>query len=244
MFHDIFCESYRIQRNAFAFDEYVSLVYEKFALHIIEIGLLNWIIFIFLMLLSLSQVFASQPIAPTCFELTSIYNSICTWSQVGSDKSFGQCDSHDRVCLDNRGIQIFTVLGTALLVLCIFFAFLSRHYEVSIINSRGLRSIEDYPTFLQKMEKVAFTSGTTAFFSPSSLLLLSISSSHNISSGEQTLERRRAQARSERGHVLIARQPSPRHASTRMVRRMAATPVPRVALLHQDSADHRSRQCR
>lgn len=68
VFHDIFCESYRIQRKAFAFDEYVSLVYEKFALHIIEIGVMNWMLFLVFMLLSLSGCESSPP--PSLLSLT------------------------------------------------------------------------------------------------------------------------------------------------------------------------------
>lgn len=131
VFYDIFCESYRIQRNAFAFDEYVSLVYEKFSLHIIELGLLSWMLFLALMLLSLTQL--------------------------GTDSHFQHCDEHDSSCENSRGILIFNILGAAMFALFLGFAVLSRYYETSIIASRGVHSIEDYIEFLQRTEEIAQT---------------------------------------------------------------------------------------
>lgn len=135
MFHDIFCEAYRIQRKAFAFDEYVSLVFEKFSLEIIETGFLNWAIFLILMLLSLTRI--------------------------SKDRSFRDCDHEEASCSDERAIIIFTILGTGMFVVFLVIAVISRYYETCIISSRGLQSVEEYPRFLQQMEEVAHTNVET-----------------------------------------------------------------------------------
>jgi hypothetical protein len=43
IFHNIFCDVYKIQRQAFAFDEYVDKVYEKFVMTTVEIRPIDWI---------------------------------------------------------------------------------------------------------------------------------------------------------------------------------------------------------
>lgn len=53
IFHTIFCELFRIQKKAFAFDEYIQNIYEKFVLSIIEIRITNWFFFLLFLLLNL-----------------------------------------------------------------------------------------------------------------------------------------------------------------------------------------------
>lgn len=50
MMHDIFCEHYSVQRKAFAFDEYASLIYERFVHEIIELRTEHWAVFIALLM--------------------------------------------------------------------------------------------------------------------------------------------------------------------------------------------------
>ncbi len=55
VFHNIFCDSYKIQRSAFAFDEYVEKVFEKFVLSIIEIRPVDWLMLVVVVLLNLAR---------------------------------------------------------------------------------------------------------------------------------------------------------------------------------------------
>src|SRR5690348_13393045 len=41
IFHSIFCDMFRIQKLAFAFDEYVEIVFEKYVMNIIKIRMVN-----------------------------------------------------------------------------------------------------------------------------------------------------------------------------------------------------------
>jgi hypothetical protein len=52
IFHNIFCDTYKIQRAAFAFNEYVEKVFEKYILMIIEIRPLDWLLVCVLVLLN------------------------------------------------------------------------------------------------------------------------------------------------------------------------------------------------
>jgi hypothetical protein len=52
IFHNIFCDTYKIQRAAFAFNEYVEKVFEKYILMLIEIRPLDWLLVCVLVLLN------------------------------------------------------------------------------------------------------------------------------------------------------------------------------------------------
>ncbi len=53
--HSVFCDMFKIQRTAFAFDEYVEIVFEKFVLSIIQIRIVSWVLFLLLLLLTISH---------------------------------------------------------------------------------------------------------------------------------------------------------------------------------------------
>jgi hypothetical protein len=50
--HNIFCSTYKIQKKAFEFNEYVEKVFEKFILTLIEIRPLDWLLFCIVALLN------------------------------------------------------------------------------------------------------------------------------------------------------------------------------------------------
>lgn len=56
IFHNIFCETYKIQKTAFAFNEYVEKVFEKYILMIIEIRPLDWLLVCVFVLLNWARV--------------------------------------------------------------------------------------------------------------------------------------------------------------------------------------------
>ena len=52
IFNCIFCENYKIQKSAFAFNEYVEKVFEKYILTLIEIRPADWFALVILVLLN------------------------------------------------------------------------------------------------------------------------------------------------------------------------------------------------
>ena len=151
IFHSIFCEVYRIQRKAFAFDEYVSLVYEKFALTIIEIGVVNWAAFVLLMLINLGHTSEDSHVIECDGSESAAVHATAGDDHTddhATDDGHASGHTYSR-CADNRGIVTFTLFGCALCLLFMFMAVLSRHYELQVMRARGIKSIEDYPMFVQ-----------------------------------------------------------------------------------------------
>ena len=52
IFHNIFCNIYKIKRGAIAFDEYAQKVFEKFVEQIVEIRPVDWLQIVFLIMLN------------------------------------------------------------------------------------------------------------------------------------------------------------------------------------------------
>ena len=52
IFHNVFCDTYKIQKAAFAFNEYVEKVFEKYVLTLIEIRPVDWLMLCVLVLLN------------------------------------------------------------------------------------------------------------------------------------------------------------------------------------------------
>jgi hypothetical protein len=93
--HDIFCDHYFVQRKAFAFDEYTSLVYEKFVEHIIELRLEHWTVFIALLMFF--------------------------WIPVKSRAYLIHCDASDKQCFNESSIVLLILIGESL---CYFISLL------------------------------------------------------------------------------------------------------------------------
>lgn len=95
IFHNIFCDSYKIQRKAFAFEEYVEKVFEKFVMEVIEIRPLDWIILSVLFIINLAR-----------------YSTHMTFSSK-------VCETEDHHCKDEGLTQVFLLSGNRLFtVLC------------------------------------------------------------------------------------------------------------------------------
>lgn len=86
IFHSLFCSAFRIQKNAFSFDEYVAKVFQRFVLELIEIRLIDWFYVITFLCLNLLRV-----------KLNLHYFS---------------CEEGDSPCDDRRNIYLFTIIGT------------------------------------------------------------------------------------------------------------------------------------
>jgi len=129
IFHSIFCDQYKIQRKAFAFDEYVHRKFEKFLLSILTIEPINWLFVIVLTLFNWLRM-RYEP------------QSHCAGS-----------DEHD-TCVGKTAINQFTYFGIAMVVFLFILVCFSRYYELRLMRTRGVHSSDDYAIFLQNAEKV------------------------------------------------------------------------------------------
>ena len=85
IFHNIFSSAFQIQKGAFAFDEYVAKVFQRYVVELIEIRLLDWFYVSIMLCLNLGRVKVNLQ-----------------WSS---------CSHHDEECLNRRDIYIFTAIG-------------------------------------------------------------------------------------------------------------------------------------
>eukprot|EP01034_Spumella_vulgaris_P022121 gene22121-28226_t len=127
IFHNVFCEMFNMHTSAVAFDEYMSLVGEKYIHSVIRISPLNWTLFGCLALLDYLRI-------------------------EGSEHIFG-CTEGDLECLHHSGSVIFTVYGTGLFLVTLVFAVVSRYYELQVIRRKGISGLDLYPAYLQYMEE-------------------------------------------------------------------------------------------
>lgn len=144
IFHNIFCKTFKIKKGAFAFDEYVEKVFQRFVYELIEIRLLDWSYVTVLLFLNLARVHLHIHLS--------------------------DCATDDDDCEAKRTVRMFTVIGklsrvsyishwclalvTLSMVLSaagfiIFFTtFLtlvqSRRLELAILRQHGLKSHNDY----------------------------------------------------------------------------------------------------
>eukprot|EP01038_Epipyxis_sp_PR26KG_P014670 gene14670-19708_t len=128
IFHNIFCEMFKIQRHGLAFDEYVSRVYEKFVLNIIRIREWDWFLFVILLLLNLVR------------HKLKLY-------------PYGSChDNLDSSCVQHRDLMMFTTTGVVIFILTLVTLLYSRRLEMNVLARRGITCIRAYPIYLQHME--------------------------------------------------------------------------------------------
>ncbi len=123
IFHHLFCEMFKIQRNAFEFDEYVHKVFETFVMEIIEIRPLDWLILVILFLLNLAR--------------TKLNFSYYT------------CDEYDTECENTSSMYMYVLAGSCIFVITVIFAVVSRRLELLIMARRGVSSWELYAAYLQ-----------------------------------------------------------------------------------------------
>ena len=123
MFHELFCDQFKILSSEFQFDSYVERVYEKLLLDIITIGPLDWFIVVLLAVLNLARI-----------KLKLLYGHDC---------------HHDMHCEDRNSIKLFCVIGAVVVVISLILAIISRLYERRLLSSRGVESIGDCIVFLR-----------------------------------------------------------------------------------------------
>jgi hypothetical protein len=123
IFHHLFCEMFKIQRDAFAFDEYVHKVFENFVTEIIEIRPIDWFIVCVVVLINLARK-----------KLNLNYST---------------CEEHDYDCDERGTMALFTIVGGVIFGITVIFVFVSRRLELQIMARRGVGSWQLYAAYLQ-----------------------------------------------------------------------------------------------
>jgi hypothetical protein len=145
IFHNIFCEAYKIQRKAFAYDEYVDKVFEKFVMEIVEIRPWDWLLVCMLFTLNIIRMAAAI--------------------------NFGKkCEEYDYACKNNGLSYIFAMGGLALFVLTLLLAFYSRYLELKIMRSKNIHDIDGYYNYLHVSNLVVVVSSGRCSYCSLSLL--------------------------------------------------------------------------
>ena len=126
IFHSIFCDIFLLQSNAFAFDEYVARVYEKFVFSIVSISYALWMSVATLVLLN--------------------------WARIALDLQYQSCDIEDDHCKTMNDIIIFSCAGGLLFVITTILVHESRNLEMRIMAKRGILSYHSYEPFLRNSE--------------------------------------------------------------------------------------------
>ena len=131
IFHAIFSEHYMIQRSAFAFDEYVHRIFEKFLLRVISMHEIDWFIICLMALVN--------------------------WARLQFKLDVNDClradGEPDLACLKKSNMLNFCYCGLAMLALNVIMAVVSRYYELEILSSRGVNSSDDFALFLDQADK-------------------------------------------------------------------------------------------
>ena len=127
VFHALFCDFFFLKPDAFAFDEYVARVYEKYVFSIISINMFHWSTFIALVLLN--------------------------WARVALKIEYQSCSEEDIQCKEENGIVIFTSGGAVLFAVTAILVFVSRNFELKIMAKRNITSYKSYNSFLKLAEE-------------------------------------------------------------------------------------------
>ena len=85
IFHNLFCATFKIQKGAFFFDEYVAKVYQRLVLELLEIRIKHWFYVAVLLFLNLIRV-----------------KLHLQWQT---------CHSNDSTCTHQHSILLFTTVG-------------------------------------------------------------------------------------------------------------------------------------
>jgi hypothetical protein len=85
IFDSLFCSNFRIQKGAFAFDEYVAKVFQRFVHHLIEIRLRDWLYVTIVLFGNLARVKLNLHLL--------------------------HCNRDDVACVERDDLYIFTIAG-------------------------------------------------------------------------------------------------------------------------------------
>lgn len=112
IFHNIFCDTFKIQRRAFAFNEYVEKVADTFVQNLITIRLVDWFLVCVLVVLNLVR------------------------NKLGI--AIYRCAKNDYACYDRSSTILLTIAGGVIFFVTLFVAVLSRRIELKIMEVKGV----------------------------------------------------------------------------------------------------------
>ena len=126
VFHALFCDFFLLKPKAFAFDEYVARVYEKYVFSIISIGTFHWLILACIVLLN--------------------------WMRIALNIEYQSCATDDIDCEEFNNVVVFTCAGAVLSTITGTLVYVSRNLELKIMAKRDITSYKSYQSFLQSFE--------------------------------------------------------------------------------------------
>jgi len=126
IFHDIFCKKFNIQKDVFAFDEYVIKVFERFVKRLVSIRWQDWCFVCVLVLLNLLRKTIRL--------------------------EYHHCNSYDFKCSEENDHYLFLFTGICILGVTCFYVVMSRYFEKKILVHHELYSHLDYPYYLQSID--------------------------------------------------------------------------------------------
>lgn len=127
IFHNIFCDTFKIQRKEFAFNEYVQKISEMFIQNLLHIRLTDWFLLCVLVVLN----FARSRL------------NLCVL----------KCEDHDYHCYNRSTSALFTIAGGVILMACIILAMRSRAIELHIMRIKGVPAGDSLHVYLENMEE-------------------------------------------------------------------------------------------
>lgn len=136
IYHHIFCQEYRISPSALKFDEYMQKTIENLLLRLIEIRAKDWALIICLIFINWGR------------NALGWHFILCHGSDYPTPEELQGCHAL-------RSIQIYTVGGAIIFVLCFTLAFVSRMYELRVLQYRGIHKGSDYVLFLKVFKCLA-----------------------------------------------------------------------------------------
>lgn len=128
IFHSIFCNEYQIKKCAFAFDEYVQRVFEKLLMDTLKIEIFDWFIILLI-----------------CF---------LNWGRSKMGWDMITCDVNDKECNVLNSLQLFLLFGIFIFSFVLFLTISARIFQIRLLNKVGIKSCNDYTTYLEKAEKL------------------------------------------------------------------------------------------
>ena len=170
IFHNIFCDTYKIQKSAFAFNEYVEKVFEKYILMIIEIRPLDWFLVCLFVLLNWARVALHWDLGDCAGHHDDTYDDHHDdaghrlLSGSGLDKDEISCrEENETVMFTIAGLVVFEgfsrmfynyvvtliILGAVMFAITLCLAIESRRLEVAIMRQKGIKSVHTYPSYLK-----------------------------------------------------------------------------------------------
>ncbi len=158
IFHSIFCENYNIKRDAFAFDQYVYRIFEKYLLKILDIDSRNWFIILGLTMLNWLRYETGIDVHECVRKHSSIYGDGTNSNSYSDRRRYLAGGSrvnyeHAVYCDAPSSVDNFTIAGFFLFLFSLFLAIISRKYELKLMETRGIENSDDYCLYLQSYEE-------------------------------------------------------------------------------------------